>query len=158
MTRRVSFRLNDDLYQKLRRLSDSMSDSCRTAIERYVNGQRYNASRSAAAAAPADQDSAINNDSRETDNDEKYRTHLEQEILFLRDQNQQLVERFSQLHNLLDRTITNGEFNSHLHISEVSPEKSTEQASEIHMKKTEIMKSDRIDPEKKTEKIRLFRM
>ena len=36
MTVKISFRLSDKTYNKIQKVSDSLSDTCRTAIEEYI--------------------------------------------------------------------------------------------------------------------------
>ena len=42
MSTRISFRLNDDLYDDFKKMSGNLSDKCRTAIQNYVAGYAQN--------------------------------------------------------------------------------------------------------------------
>ena len=98
MTVKISFRVSDKTYGKIQKVSDTLSDTCRTAIEQYI-----------------EQSERKKSNKIQTENDKlltkEYIDQLKKEILYLKDENvalrKQIEEDIHQLHSGIEKLMTN---------------------------------------------------
>ncbi len=98
MTVKISFRVSNKTYDKIQKMSDTLSDTCRTAIEQYI-----------------EQSERKKSNKIQTENDKlltkEYIDQLKKEILYLKDENvalrKQIEEDIHHLHSGIEKLMTN---------------------------------------------------